>query len=59
MEDRTNYCPRLIEQADLDVLDYQTYYRQYRIRLKGQDIDKHQDTITTLIKLAYKAAAGA
>jgi hypothetical protein len=50
---------QLIEGADLDMLEYQSGWRQYRIRLKGQDIDKHRDTIGTLIKLAYEAKTGA
>ena len=57
--DRSEEIDQLIEVADLDMLDYLSRWRQYRIRLKGPDIDKHQDTITTLIRLAYEAKTGA
>ena len=48
----------LIDGADLDTLDYDKRWSRYRIRLKKDDIDKREDTIAQLIRLAYENIRG-
>lgn len=57
--DRSEEVDALIDESDLDKLDYDKRWRQYRIRLKKQDIEKHEDTITELIRRAYETRLGA
>ncbi len=44
-----------LEQADLDLMDYDTRWGRYRIRLKKEDIDAHVELITELIRDASQA----
>ena len=44
----------MIDGADLDTLDYDKRWSRYRIRLKKQDIEKHEETIAKLIHMAYE-----
>jgi hypothetical protein len=47
---------KLLENADLDVLDYDAIFSRYRIKLSKHDIDKHKQLITDLLQKAYNQA---
>jgi len=42
-----------LDQAGLDLLDYDKKWRQYRIRLGKTDIKKHDELLRKLFKMAY------
>ena len=44
-----------LESAGLDIMDYDSRWGYYRIRLQSGDIDKHKDTITQVVAEAYAA----
>ena len=43
----------IIDSAELDILDYDTRWGAYRIKLSSGDLDKKKDTISFLLKEAY------
>ena len=43
-----------LTQEGLDLLDYDTRWKRYRIRLEGNDITAHDETIRGLIRQAYE-----
>lgn len=45
-----------LENKGLDVMDYQSRWGRYRIRLKPGDIEKHKEALTQVISDAYKTA---
>lgn len=45
---------QILEKSGIDTLEYNKRWGQYRIRLAKTDIQKHSDTITQLMKLAYE-----
>ena len=45
-----------LESAGLDVMDYDSRWGYYRIRLQPGDIDKHKDILTEVIAEAYAAS---
>ncbi len=47
-----------LENAELDVMDYDKLWGRYRIRLKPEDIEKNQDILTDIIKEAWQASGG-
>ena len=47
---------KLLENADLDIMDYDMVFGRYRIKLSKQDIDKHKQLIIDLLKQAYNQA---
>ena len=55
---RSDDLNRVIDSADLDMLDYDAKSGRYRLRLKKQDIDKKHETIAELIRLAYENWVG-
>ena len=42
-----------LEDAGLDVMDYDKKDGRYRVRLTTSDVKKHQDLLTELIKQSY------
>jgi hypothetical protein len=44
-----------LESAGLDIMDYDSRWGYYRIRLQPGDIDKHKDILTEVIAEAYAA----
>lgn len=48
-----------IEGAGLDVMDYDSRWKRFRIRLKPGDVAKHKDVLMGLIKEAFDTYAGA
>ncbi len=44
---------KTLEDAELDLMDYDKRAGKYRIRLSKQDVDKHKELITDLLKMAY------
>lgn len=47
-----------LEDAGLDVMDYQTRWGKYRLRLQPTDLNKHEELLTQLIQEASKLADG-
>ncbi len=47
-----------LETAGLDVMDYDSRWGRYRIRLKPGDIEKHKEVLTGVIKEAFETAGG-
>lgn len=47
-----------LEANDLDVMDYDSRWGRYRIRLKPGEIDAHIDILTEVVRLAYEEADG-
>ncbi|MGO9119178.1 MAG: DUF5655 domain-containing protein [Desulfomonilaceae bacterium] len=47
-----------LDQAGLDVMDYDKSWRRYRIRLTKDDIEKKRDVLIELMKMAYENFRG-
>lgn len=47
-----------VEQAELDTLEYNKHYQQYRIRLTKDDLAKNADTLLYLTKAAFSERSG-
>jgi hypothetical protein len=47
-----------LESAAIDVMDYDTRWGHYRLRLTKNDIKKHADLLLKLLKMAYGLDAG-
>ncbi len=43
-----------LEQAGLDLMDYQKRWGQYRIRLSKSDISEHHELLTRIFRMAYE-----
>jgi len=44
---------KMIEDAGLDLMNYDKRRGRYRIKLTKQEVDKHKELITSLLKMAY------
>lgn len=53
---RSDERDQKLEQAGLDVMDYDGRWRRYRIRLAKGDIEKHKEVLTELMREAYELA---
>ena len=53
---RSENVTAAIEEADLDVLPYNSRWDRYRLRLRRSDIQEHQGLLTRLVALACGAA---
>jgi hypothetical protein len=51
--ERSDELEQRLDQAGLDVMQYDRGGRRYRIRLTELDVDKHRELLTDLLKLAY------
>ena len=49
---------KIINNSDLDQLAYDKQFRQYRLRLKQEDLAKSKDVIVDLMKKAYTSFTG-
>jgi len=47
-----------LESAGLDVMDYDSRWGRYRIRLKPGEIEEHKEILTEVIKEAFEASNG-
>ena len=47
----------LLEKAGLDIMDYDTRWGRYRIRLQSSDIDNNAEILTSIIEQAFKASS--
>ena len=45
-----------LEQAGLDIMDYDTRWGRYRIRLQPSDIENNKDVLTAVIKEAFEVS---
>ena len=56
---QSDQIEKMLEDAELDLMDYDKKWGKYRIKLSKQDVDKHKELITDLLKRAYgKIAEG-
>jgi len=56
-EPRLKKSPELedrLDQAGLDVMDYDVRWGRYRLRLQQKDIEQHADLLSELVREAYK-----
>ena len=54
--ERSEAIEQKLEEAGLDVMDYDTNWRRYRIRLTAGDIKKHEGLLRELLQAAYEKA---
>jgi hypothetical protein len=52
---KTDETSRRLEDAGLEVLEYDRQFRYYKIRLSAEDIDRHRDLLAALMKEAFDA----
>jgi len=58
-EPRVNNSPETQERLDnagLDIMDYDIRWGRYRIRLQPEDIKRHKDILTEVVKEAFDAS---
>ena len=53
--ENTQETQERLESAGLDIMDYDTRWGYYRIRLQPGDIDKHKDILAAVVAEAYAA----
>lgn len=51
--EQTSETDKLIEDADLDLMEYDNKWNRYRIRISKQDLLKNKELIINLLKMAY------
>ena len=44
---------KMLEEAGLDLMNYDKKWGRYRIKLSKQEVNKHKELITNLLKMAY------
>jgi len=54
--DRTDEVQAKIEEAGLDVMEYDSRWGRYRIRLAKGDVKKHETLLRDILKRAYDEA---
>ena len=55
---RTESISAKLEEAGLDLMDYDSRWGKYRLRLTKEDISKHEPLLVELMKTAYEQAQG-
>ena len=55
--ERSDETQSQLEEAGLDLMDYDTRWGRYRIRLTKGDVQKHQVFLSNLLKRAYEESA--
>lgn len=55
---KTEKTEEALEAANLDVMDYDSKWGRYRIRLKKGDIKQHADLLRDLLKASYEESGG-
>jgi hypothetical protein len=53
---RSSELDKRLEDSGLDVMDYQTRWGKYRVRLQSSELDKHKELLTQLIQEASETA---
>jgi hypothetical protein len=53
--ERSEEIETRLDEAGLDVMEYSTRNRRYRVRLTKGDIDKHSAVLAEMLEGAYKA----
>lgn len=56
--DKADELERKLQEAGLDVMDYDTRWGYYRLRLTKEDVKKHDQLLQSLLKQAYERAVG-
>lgn len=51
--EQTSETDKLIEDADLDLMEYDNKWNRYRIRISKQDLSKNKELIINLLKMAF------
>lgn len=54
---RSEDIEQKLENAGLDLMDYHARWGQYRIRLTKEDVKKHSDVLSELLRSAYQRAS--
>ena len=52
--DRSDEVSQLLDSAGLNLMDYDSRWRRYRIRLGKDDVHKHKELLTNLFRRAYE-----
>jgi hypothetical protein len=52
--ERSDQTQAQLEQAGLDLMDYDARWGRYRIRLSGGDVKNHEGILTTLLMQSYE-----
>src|SRR5262249_3837711 len=55
--ERSDETQSQLEEAGLDLMDYDAHWGRYKIRLPKGDVQKHQPFLTNLLKRAYEESA--
>jgi hypothetical protein len=55
--ERTDETLKMLEEAGLDLMDYDARWGRYRIRLTKDDVQKHKQFLTELLKRTYEQSA--
>jgi len=55
---KTDETDALIEAAGIETLEYNKRYQSYKLRVKQDDVETHQETLRQLLKLAYDEKSG-
>ena len=55
---KTEATEAAVEAAGLDVMDYDTRWGRYRIRLQRGDVKKHADILRQLLEMSYRESGG-
>jgi hypothetical protein len=56
--ERSEELEQRLEEAGLDLLDYETRGRRYRLRLTEPEMDKQRELLSDLLKRAYDRSSG-
>ena len=51
--EQTTETDKMIEDADLDLMEYDNKWNRYRIRISKQDLTKNKELIVSLLKMSY------
>jgi len=51
--EQTAETDKMIENADLDLMEYDNKWNRYRIRISKQDLTKSKELIVNLFKMAF------
>ena len=52
--EQSSEIDKLIEEAGLDLMDYDTKWQRYRIRVSKQDLTKNKELLKNLVELSIK-----
>lgn len=55
---QTDELDERLDETDLNVLDYESRWGQYRLKLQREDIDKHRELLKELLQQAFEIRTG-